>query len=1018
MSSRLLAQSDSAAVKKTITGKITDPEGKPLEGATVQVKGTSMMVASKAGGEFTLSNVPSDAVLIVTAVGFEALEAAVNGQSTVNVSVKTKTNALEDVVVVGYGTRKKTDVTGAVASLGAEEIKKRPVQNALQAMQGKMGGVDITSNERPGEVGKVLIRGNRSLSASNDPLYVIDGIPMPLGSAGGIDALNPQDIEAIDVLKDASATAIYGSRGANGVILVTTKSGKKGRTTLNYTGNLTFDNQQNRTEMMSAAEYIEFRRNAYRRDGNYPDVPTLADDQRIFGGEYYAFENVKKGWTTGTWNPNAVSTTDWTGLVLQTGITQDHTLSVSGGSDKVRSYGSFGYLNQQGTMKGQDFKRYNGKFNTEVKPTKWFTMGGSVTATYSVQNYGYASLTSTSTTNIFQAAQNMLPYAVPYDSLGKRIVMPGGDDGIMNPVYEDRLTLNERKVIRTLGTLYAEVEPIKGLKYRFNFGPDFYSLRNGRYWDAQSINRGAGSASSTNQARLDASTRVSWTLDNLVYYDKNIEKHNIGITLLQSASANRLEGSSITAQALSNASQKWYNLGSATAQTALSSLSETKLESYMGRVNYSFDSKYLFTASARWDGASQLADGHKWDFFPSASAAWRMDQEDFIRSISWIKTLKLRLGVGVTGNSAVDAYATKGNPQGTTYVFGNSILTGYLPSSLFARTVNPMGNTGLGWEKTKQWNMGVDFDVLKGRLSGTIDLYTTKTTDLLMNMSILTLTGYQSTYGNIGATSNKGVDINLTSNNVRTKDFAWTTNLSISYNKSKITKLNNGITKDITNGWFVGEQIGSNYDYVKEGIWQNDTKDQSLLALYKQKGSNFTSTSAGNIRVKDLNHDTLIDPNNDRTIVGHANPNWTGGMTNTFTYKNFELSVFVFSRLGFTVLTGQEFLQGRYAQRKLDYWTPTNPTNDYPSPSYKTSSGDQFKSSMNYQSGSFIKIRNIALGYTLPKQTLGKLHLTNCKVYAQVTNPGFIFSKVSWIDPDTGLATFNRGFVLGVNMGL
>lgn len=1018
LNEKLLAQSDSASVKKTITGKITDADGKPVEGATIEVKGTSTMVVAKPGGVFTLNNIASDAVLAITAVGFETQEILVGSQTAVSISLKTKLNALEDVVVVGYGTRKKSDVTGAVASIGAEDIKKRPVANVLQAMQGKIAGVDITSNERPGEIGSVLIRGSRSLSATNSPLYVVDGIPLP-PSSGGMESLNPNDIESVDVLKDASATAIYGSRGANGVILITTKQGKKGKMTLSYIGTMTVENQHDRMQMMNSPEYIEFRRAAYRRAGNYPETPTQADDERIFGGDYYALQNIRKGWVNGTWNGNLVPTTDWTSAVQQTGITQDHTLSVSGGSDKMKTYASFGYMKQDGTIKGQDFKRYTGKYTTEVKPTKWFTMGGSVTGTYSIQNYGFQAPGSTGANNIYFAAKGMLPYAVPFDSTGKRINLPGGDINILNPILENQYSINERKVFRALGNFYGEIEFMKGLKYRMNFGPDYYNNRNGQWQDAQAVNRGAGEKGSTNQAILNNTTRFSWTLDNLVYYDKTFAGlHNLGVTLLQNATSNRTETSSMTASNLPWVSQKWYQLGSVSALDKFSTgLVEQELTSYMARVNYGFDNKYLFTASARWDGASQLAEGHKWDFFPSLALGWRMDQEDFIRNLKWINQLKLRVGYGVTGNAAVDPYQTKGGVQALYYTFGKTVASGFVSSDASLQTPIPMANLGLGWERTQQYNLGIDFDIYRGRLSGSIDVYTSKTKDLLLLMNIPTLTGYSTTYANVGATSNKGIDITLNSVNLKLKDFTWSTNLSVSATKNKIVSLNNGIQKDYVNTWFVGERSGIYYDYVKTGIWQNTQEDQAELAKFKAKTPGLT-TKAGDIKVADLNHDYIIDANNDRKVVGHSAPNWTAGMNNNFSYKNFDLSIFIFSRLGYTILTGQEFLQGRFAQRQLNYWTPNNPTNDYPSPNYNSASGDTYKSSMNYQDGSFVKIRNISLGYTLPKSMYSKLTMSSCRVYAQMTNPGLIYSKVGWVDPDLGGATFNRGFVVGVNVGL
>lgn len=1009
----------SAAADITLTGKVTDNKGESLPGVSIKIKGTNLGVATSVNGTYSL-RVPTanvNGTLVVSYMGFTTREVPINGQTRLDIVLSEDVKALDEVVVVGYNIVKKSDVTGAVVSVGAEEIRSRPVQNALQAIQGKAAGVDITSNERPGEMGRVLIRGARSLTATNDPLYVVDGIPL---AAGGIEAINPNDIEAIDILKDASATAIYGSRGANGVVLVTTKKGKSGSLSLNYVGTSTIEKMYDRTEMMNSAEYIEFRRDAYRRlpasnANKYPEVATEAADRRIFGGDEYALNNVLKGWQNGTWDGSLVPTTDWTGQMLNTGLTVDQTLSASGGTETLKGYGSFGYLSQEGTQLGQDYERFSGKFSAEVKPTKWFTFGGNLTATYGIQNYGFATSNVTGPGNLYFAAQGMLPYTVPFDDNGNRINLPGGDINILNPVGEDVFNVNERKTLRTLGSLFAEVDLFKGLKYRANFGPDFYNWKNGRWMDENSINRGGGEPGSSNYARLDQTSRLAWTMDNLLYYNKSIAKHNFGVTLLQSATSYREETSTMTATDLPWNSQKWHQLNSVSELDAFGSgLTETSLTSYMGRVNYDFNSRYLLTASARWDGASQLAEGHKWDFFPSAALAWRMDQENFLKNTRWINMLKLRIGVGSTGNAAVGPYTTKGAVETLYYTWGGVVQPGYVSSD--ASLANPilMPNQDLGWEHTTQWNLGADFDFFNGRVSGAIDVYTSRTTDLLMEMIIPGITGYTKSLVNVGVSANRGVDVSLNTVNIKKRDFTWTSNLNFSANRDRIVELANGKLDDIGNGWFIGNRLTTYYDYVKLGIWQDTEADRAEMAKFQANGNVFIP---GDIKIADLNGDYRINANDDRKIVGGANPDWTAGLTNTFNYKNWDLSIFMYSRWNFTLRTGQESLQGRFAQRKVDYWTPSNPTNEYPAPNYNSAAGDPYRSSMNYQDGSFVKIRNISLGYNLPEAWNRKLRLSNVKLYAQALNPGLIYSNIDWIDPDLGGSTFNRGFVFGVNVG-
>ncbi len=1011
----------SSTVQQNITGKITDESGKPLEGVTVAVLGTNISVLTNAQGTFSVK-AAQGVKITVSYIGFINQEVTVRG-NTANVVLKPSVGSLDDVVVVGYGTKTRGTVTSSIVSVTAEEIRSRPVANALQAIQGKAAGVDITSNERPGEVASILIRGVRSINAGNGPLFVVDGIPL---NFGGIDAINPNDIESIDILKDASATAIYGSRGANGVVMVTTKRGKSGVLSTSYTGTLTVEKLQDRQKMMTSGEYVEFRRDAYRRirflnpavaaASTYPDVPTLADDQRIFGQDPIAFANIQKGWVGGVWHPELVPTTNWTGYATKTGVTQDHTISVSGGSQNVKAYGSFGYLNQQGTQLGQDYTRYSGKFSVDLTPTKWFSMGGSINTTYGLQNYGYATTNATGPGTLYAALQGMLPYAVPYDSTGKRIILPGGDINIQNPVDENNYNINLRKTLRVLGSAYAELKLFKGFKYRFNFGPDFQTYYNGRYMDANSVNRGAGNPGSTNYAQLNQTNRTSWTLDNIIYYDKSFKgnhSNDIGLTLLQTASYTRTETSTMTATKLPWTSQKWYALNTVSALDAFGTgLSENSLTSYMARASYSFDQKYLFNAFVRWDGASPLAQGHKWDMFPSLSLGWRLEKEKFLEKAKWISQLKLRAGIATVGNAAVASYTTLGATQGLYYTYGNSAQLGYVPSDPTAANPANYPDQNLGWEHTTQTNIGVDFNFFNGRISGAIDVYTTKTKDLLMNKTLNAVTGYTSILTNIGSTSGKGFDFNLTSVNIRKRNFNWTSTLNISASKEKIDELAYGKQNDLVNLWFIGQRVSVYYDYQKAGIWQNTPTDLAEIAKYKANGQTF---NPGDIKVVDQNGDYKIDATNDRVIRGHSQPNLVTGLTNDFTYKNWGLSIFIYSRTGFTIATGAESLQGRFAQRELNYWTPTNPTNDYPSPNYNSAAGDAFRSAMNYQDGSFIKIRNITLSYLLPSATGKSWHIQNLKMYLQALNPGLIYSKVSYIDPDLGTNTFNRGFVVGIN---
>ncbi len=1004
--------------EKTVRGKVTDENGVGLPGVTIRVKDTSLGTVTDLDGGFSISVPDNEATLIFSFIGYVQQEVAVGNRSTVDISLVPDLKSLEEVVVVGYGTQKKSDVTGALVHVSEEEIRSRPITNAIEAMQGKAAGVDVTSNERPGEIGQINIRGVRSLTASNDPLYVVDGIP--LMSSSGIETLNPLDIESMDILKDASATAIYGSRGANGVVIITTKRGKAGKLSLNYSGSLTTENIQDRTQMMTADEYLTWRRWAYyyADPAQYPrgDQPTRENDYQIFLGanDPYAWNNINRGWASGNWDGSQVQTTDWEGMVTQTAVTQIHNLSASGGSDKARAFASFGYLDNEGTMKGQSFTRYSSKLSVDLTPFDWFEMGASINTSYSIQQYGQSTTggSESSPNSIFAAARGVFPYAVPFDDEGNRIMFPGGDDMVRTVVGEWEHTDNERKMLRTIGSLYAQLNILPGLRYRVNFGPDFRYYRNGIYVDELSVVRNG----SPNFVSLRNQNDFSWTLDNLLYYDKVFGQHNLGVTLLQTASNWNQNSSSMSAQGIPLPSQKWNALNQNNVTSLYgwdSDLTERQLMSYMGRVNYGFADKYILTLSGRWDGASQLADGHKWAFFPSAALAWRLDQESWMSNVDIVNQLKVRIGVGVTGNSAIDPYQTKGGVVSLFYPYGSSATPGYVPSELLIGGGNlPLANPELSWEKTTQYNLGVDFSLANARVSGTVDVYTSRTTDLLMQMSIPSLTGFTSTFANVGETRNRGVDVTVNTLNVQAGGFTWESGLNAAWQKEEIVSLSNGREDDISNNWFIGESIGVIYGFESNGIWQESDREEM-----EKFNANDHSFQVGMSRPVDQNGDYRINPNDDRVIIGNTRPRWTVGMTNTFTYRNFDLSVFMFGRLGYTFNTGGEWQGGRYVQRSIDYYNENNTDAEYQKPIFNVAGGDPYFSTLGYRSGSFIKIRNINLGYTLPVSVTERMGIENLKVYVQARNPGMVYSKIDWLDMDTGLSTWNRGFVFGLNVG-
>jgi TonB-linked SusC/RagA family outer membrane protein len=924
---------------------------------------------------------------------------------------------LEEVVVVGYGTQKKSDITGSVVSVSNEQITARPVNNIFQAIQGKAAGVDITTSIRPGTLGSISIRGARSLTASNSPLYVVDGIPIMSNS--GIETLNEQDIQSIDILKDASATAIYGSRGANGVVLVTTKRGTDGQFQLNYSGSLTNEQMVWRSEYMDVAQFMEFSRwGAYYASYNPTtglysrvpgNVPTLANDATInyFTAEPTAWQNIQKGWASGTWDPSQVQTFDWLGVVTQPTYTQEHTLSASGGTKTMKAYGSFGYLNNQGTTKGQEYQRYTLRTNVELNPKDWITFGAGVNGSWQFQDYGQSATGGSSnvTGDLIAAAARIEPYSLPYDADGNRIVHPGGKARVWNVIDEWKYSTNQRETLRILGSLFTEVKLFKGLRYRMNFGPDFRFYRNGWYNDTKSIVREL----SASNASISNTKDFSYTIDNLLYYDNKFGAHTIGVTLLQTASKWTSESSAIAGQGIEVSSQLWDALGTLTSSQLSSwssGLSENQLESYMGRINYNYKDKYLLTVSGRWDGASQLAAGNKWAFFPSAAIAWRLDKESFLNGIPWLDQLKLRLGVGTVGNSAVGFYSTKGAINQVTVPFGTGTETGYTFTSAVA-------NPGLGWEKTTQYNLGVDFSLLEGRVNGTIEAYKSYTTDLLLTVALPSVSGFTSTIANVGETSNRGLDITINSDIIDKSGFSWNINATAAWQKDKIESLMNGKEDMVGNNWFIGQSIGIIYDYEKIGIWQDTPEDQAEMAKFNANGSQF---APGKIKVKDQNGDYRINGNYDRVIIGNTRPRWTVGLTNNFSYKGIELSVLLTGRLKYISGVG-EALTGMYGdQRVLDYWTPDNTGAEYQRPFMSEAGGDTYAGTY-YKDDSWIKIRNISLGYQLPNSLLSKVKINSLRVYAQIQNAGMLWSRNNFRDSEYGTLYYNRGFVFGVNVG-
>ncbi|MCR4700421.1 MAG: TonB-dependent receptor [Bacteroidaceae bacterium] len=1011
-------------------GTVVDNSGSPIIGANILVKGTSTGTISDFNGDFMIKCRKTN-LLEISYIGY--ITQTVKVSQNMRVVLAEDDRALDEVVVVGYGVQRKTDVTGSMARVGEKELKAMPVSNALEGMQGRAAGVDITNSQRPGEVGGINIRGVRSLTASSDPLYVVDGMI----TSNDLSSINPSDIESVDILKDASATAIYGSRGANGVVLITTKKGKEGKVSVSYSGTVKFETLSDVAEYMSAAEWLDYSRLAkysaidsktgkrgyeseIGSDGKI--IPVESIDKNLYGSVAASWKNIEKAYASGSYNPALVGEYDWASHGKRTGVTHDHNINFSGGTEKIQAYGSFGYLNQKSVQPGQEYTRYSAKVTFDAEPLPYLKLGASINGAYTEQDYGYSFTKSvTGAGDYYNALRGMLPWSVPYDENGDYIRNPNADVNIINPINELDLNVNQRKRLNVSGVFYADVnfgkmwKPLEGLRYRVQFGPEFRQYETGTMNKYGSINSDYSRKGSwvRNQDR-------NWVLDNLIYYDKVFaDVHKVGITLMQSATKKHYDTMSMSNSALTSDSELWYNLGTpADNMNAGTDYTESQMASYMARLNYSFMDKYLLTASIRRDGSSVLSAGHKWNNFGSIALGWRIDQEEFMQDVDWVSQLKLRAGYGSSGSSAINAYDTKGELQNLYYHWGEKSALGYLGSDASAKNPNKMANQNVGWERTTQTNIGVDFAVFKSRISGSIDYYINKTDDILTAMTIPSISGYTTTMANVAASKGWGIDVQLSAIPYQGNGFRWTTTLTWSKDKSEITELANGATEDWANKWFVGEEILVFADYVYDGIWT--TAEEELAKKYNRK--------VGQIKVKDLDGDGDIDADDRCKSIGSVRPSWSGGWNNTLTYKNWELSFFIFSRWGFTVNQGALTLDGRFMQRKIDYFVPGyNENAEYYQPGINGESQDQYQSCMNYQDGSYIKLRNVSLGYSLSPKQLNGTGLSNLKIYAQLMNPCTLYSKCKWLDTDLmnydnnkrilGSTTTIRGFVIGLNIG-
>ncbi|MEI6950751.1 TonB-dependent receptor [Paraflavisolibacter sp. H34] len=956
----------------TISGRVTNDKMEPLPGVSVAVKDEEAGTKTDEEGRYSIAVKSKKPVLVFSFVGYTVREVEVGSQKTIDISLVPLNQSLDNVVVIGYGTVKKRDLTGSVVSLKSEQITSTPVTNVLETMQGKVAGLDLTRSS--GETGAPMnftIRGNRSLNASNAPLILVDGIQY-----GAYIDINPNDVASIEVLKDASSTAIYGSRGANGVIIITTKSGK-GKTKVelnNYYGINALSDYDRQTNL---EEYMAMTRESYRALGKWSSP---ADDASIFGGGY---ENIQKGINT-----------NWIDLMVHRGAVQSHHAALSGGNDKTTFRLSSEYFHERGFLKNDNLKRFVQHLNLDHKLAANLKIGTVLNFNSSTQERR-----NTSFWNLMKG----VPYGVPYNEDGtlKQYPWPGKLD--INPLMDESTDnyANNTASSRIFMVGFGEWGITKNLLFKTNVGVDINNSQQGIFEGKNTTVSGTNNGFSRSLLSDNKSRSLTW--ENVLNYTKAFKNHDINLMGGTSLIKNRSVLFSGEGKNQPFSTALFYNLGANTNDIRVSSsLSESQLASGFGRLNYKFKDRYLLTASLRADGASVLAEGAKWAYFPSVAVAWRLVDEPFLSKVPLLSELKLRTSYGVSGNSAIQPYQTQGGLSRVPFAFDETPAIGYWP--------NIIANKDLGWEKTATINAGLDFGLFTNKIMGTIDVYHTRTSDLLMQRILPSVTGFNSIIDNVGKTKTSGIDFTLSSRNLSTPRFTWTTDFNYSRFNEEIVALSVG-GDDVSKGWFVGKPLRVFYDYEKTGIWQSGDKD--LAATYGH--------TPGEIRVKDLNNDGKITAKDDRAVLGQASPKWTAGMSNNFSYKNISLNVLIYARVGQMISSdyaGSYYPGGLFNTAVVDYWTPENPTNAYPRP--KANVTDQYLATLKYLDGSFWKIKDIRLAYNLTKSSFKKLPFSNVVVYATAKNQ-FTFSKVKNYDPERGGSVdypLTKQLVFGLNLAL
>ena len=997
-----------------VTGKVVDAMGE-LPGVSVVVKGTTNGTVTGLDGSFKLDNVKPADIVQFSFIGYKTQEIKVGSQKIFNITLQEDAQALGEVVITaGYGDIKRKDFTGSAGKANMVDMMKAPIASFDQALAGRIAGVQVSSNEgMPGSTFNIVVRGNNSLTQSNSPLYVIDGFPVEDANAASI---NPADIESLDILKDASATAIYGARGANGVVIITTKKGTAGKATVTYNGSFSVQKIINTIDMMDAYEFVklqgEVRSKAEMESTWFSNYPWKDDNGVKRDLEFY--RNL----------PTDVKQYDWQDKIFRSALTHNHYASLNGGKEGTRYSASLSYMNQEGIITNSDFERYQGRVSLDQRISDKFKVNLNANYTRAITNGTSPSSTvSSATSSLMYSVWGYRPVTYDNADLENSLFDPAVDssnDYRFNPILNQREEYRKRIEDNLVANTFVEYTILPGFKAKVSAGYRLKNVTNEQFNNSKT-RYGNPTRSEGVNASMGTTENRSWLNENTLTYVKTFnKKHNLNALAGITFQGDYYKYYYMKVQQITNEALGMSGMDEGTPSKVESSLSESKLMSYLARVNYNYDSKYYLTASFRADGSSKFVGNNRWGYFPSASVAWNFNREAFLeKASSWLSNGKLRLSWGMTGNNRVGDFAALAKLYSnitTEYVFNNSYYPGYALSAL--------ANKDLKWETTDQVNLGFDLGFFDDRINLTVDVYHKLTRDLLLNADLPYSTGFSSAYKNIGKMQNRGLEITLETQNIKTKDFTWSTNFNISFNRGKIKELNAGqetllSTVSFDNGYQtpsyiaqVGQPVGLMYGFVYDGTYKYEDFDKTasgdyiLKANIPNNGGDRTAIKPGTAKYKDINGDGVVN-DNDRTIIGRGHPIHTGGFTNNFTYKDFDLSIFFQWSYGNNIINANRLIFENGEPRKetnmfasyINRWTPENPNSDIPA---VRGQGPKVFSSRVIEDGSYLRLKTISLGYNVPAKALKKCSLSSARIFISGENL-LTFTSYSGYDPEVSV---------------